>query len=161
MFHVKHFVKHRKGHIMHKLREMLMEELRNFETEAKKKGELPAGTLEVIHKLTDTIKNLDKIEMYEEFSGESYEGESYAQGGRGGNRGGGRGGNRGGYSRADDMEMESFARRRRGGRRSSNGYSYDDGREDMMEQLESLEQMAQSEEERKIIRRAMQQLEKA
>ena len=146
---------------MHKLREMLMEELRNFETEAKKKGELPAGTLEVIHKLTDTIKNLDKIEMYEEFSGESYEGDSYAQGGRGNNRGGNRGGNRG-YSRADDMDsMESFARRRRGGRRSSNGYSYDDGREDMMEQLESLEQMAQSEEERKIIRRAMQQLEKA
>ena len=146
---------------MHKLREMLMEELRNFETEAKKKGELPAGTLEVIHKLTDTIKNLDKIEMYEEFSGESYEGDSYAQGGRGNNRGGNRGGNRG-YSRADDMDsMESFARRRRGGRRNSNGYSYDDGREDMMEQLESLEQMAQSEEERKIIRRAMQQLENA
>ena len=146
---------------MHKLREMLMEELRNFETEAKKKGELPAGTLEVIHKLTDTIKNLDKIEMYEEFPGESYEGDSYAQGGRGNNRGGNRGGNRG-YSRADDMDsMESFARRRRGGRRSSNGYSYDDGREDMMEQLERLEQKAQSEEERKIIRRAMQQLEKA
>lgn len=142
---------------MHKLREMLMEELRNFETEAKKKGELPAGTLEVIHKLTDTIKNLDKIEMYEEFSGESYEGGSYAQGGnRGGNRGGGRG-----YSRADDMEMESFARRRRGGRRSSNNYSYNDGREDMMEHLEKLEEMAGSEEERKIIRRAMQQLEKA
>lgn len=140
---------------MHKLREMLMEELRNFETEAKKKGELPAGTLEVIHKLTDTIKNLDKIEMYEEFSGESYEGDSYAQGG---NRGGGRGG---GYSRAYDMETESFARRRRGGRRSSNGYSYDDGREEMMEHLEKLEEMAGSEEERKIIRRAMQQLEKA
>lgn len=132
---------------MHKLREMLMDELRNFETEAKKKGELPAGTLEVIHKLTETINSLYKIE----------ERDSYAHGGRGGNRGGGLG-----YSRADDMDsMESFARRRRGGRRSSNGYSYDDGREDMMEQLESLEEMAQSEEERKIIRRAMQQLEKA
>ena len=141
---------------MHNLREMLMDELRIFENEAKKKGELPAGMLEVIHKLTETINNLDNIE----------ERDSYAQGGRGGNRGGARGGNRGGnrgggYSRADDMETESFARRRRGGRRSSNNYSYADGKEDMMEQLEELEEMAGSEEERKIIRRAMQQLEKA
>lgn len=79
-----------------------------------------------------------------------------AIGGRGGNRGGNRG-----YSRDDDMEMESFARRRRGGRRSSNGYSYEGGRKEMMEHLEKLEEMAQSAEERKIIRRAMQQLENA
>lgn len=42
---------------MQKLREMLLRELDGYA----KKGELSAGSLEVIHKLTDTVKNIDKI----------------------------------------------------------------------------------------------------
>lgn len=47
---------------MDKLRDMLCAELE----EITRKGELGAGDLEIAHKLTDTIKNIDKIEMYDE-----------------------------------------------------------------------------------------------
>lgn len=47
---------------MDKLRDMLCEELE----EITRKGELGAGDLEIAHKLTDTIKNIDKIEMFDE-----------------------------------------------------------------------------------------------
>lgn len=44
---------------MDELREMLCKEL----DEISRKGELGAGDLDIVHKLTDTIKNIDKIEM--------------------------------------------------------------------------------------------------
>lgn len=50
---------------MHELKEKLCEELE----EIARKGELGAGDLEIVHKLTDTIKNIDKIEMHEEDDG--------------------------------------------------------------------------------------------
>ena len=109
---------------LHELKDMLCEELKEYG----KKGDLTAGSLEVVDKLTHTIKNLDKIiEKYEdeEYSGMywpyAYEGGqdggSYARGdqGRGGNRGGsyarrrdsmGRYSRESGYSRHGDMIME-------------------------------------------------------
>lgn len=52
--------------------------------EIAQKKELGAGDLDIIHKLTDTIKNIEKIKMYkraDEFSqrdgGNSYRGNSY------------------------------------------------------------------------------------
>ena len=47
---------------MHELKEKLCEEL----DEIARKPEMSAGDLEAAHKLTDTIKNIDKIEMLEE-----------------------------------------------------------------------------------------------
>ena len=47
---------------LHELREMLCRELDDIAG----KGELTAGSLETVHKLTDTIKNIDKIMMLEE-----------------------------------------------------------------------------------------------
>lgn len=47
---------------MDELREMLCKEL----DEISRKGELGAGDLDIVHKLTDTIKNIDKIEMLED-----------------------------------------------------------------------------------------------
>jgi len=58
------------------------------------KGELGAGDLEIVHKLTDTIKNIDKIKCYAEMDdtgysqrggnrsdrGNSYRGNSYDDG---------------------------------------------------------------------------------
>ena len=61
---------------LYELKEMLCYEL----DEIVKKGELSAGSLETVHKLTDTIKNIDKIEMLEEEGGYSEEG-SYEGGG--------------------------------------------------------------------------------
>lgn len=47
---------------MHQLKKMLCREL----DELAGKGELSMGDLEIANKLTDTIKNIDKIEMLEE-----------------------------------------------------------------------------------------------
>lgn len=47
---------------MYDLRNMLCDEL----DELARKGELGAGDLDIVHKLTDTIKNIDKIETLEE-----------------------------------------------------------------------------------------------
>ena len=46
---------------MYDLRNMLCDEL----DELARKGELGAGDLEIAHKLTATIKNIDKIDMME------------------------------------------------------------------------------------------------
>lgn len=46
---------------LHELKEKLCEELQ----EIAEKQDLSAGDLEAVHKLTDTIKNIDKIEMLE------------------------------------------------------------------------------------------------
>ena len=46
---------------MYELRDMLCKEL----DELARKGELGAGDLEIAHKLTATIKNIDKIDMME------------------------------------------------------------------------------------------------
>ena len=101
---------------MYDLRDMLCKEL----DEISRKGELGAGDLEIAHKLTDTIKNIDKIEMMED-DGYSRDGDylrdgDYSRGGdwRADMRGtSGRGSSyarrgthyvRGHYSRADSME---------------------------------------------------------
>ena len=47
---------------LYDLKDMLCAEL----DEIGKKGEMSAGDLETVHKLTDTIKNIDKITMLEE-----------------------------------------------------------------------------------------------
>ena len=106
-------------HKLYELKDMLCEELEQYG----KKGELTAGSLDVVDKLTHTIKNLDKIiEKYEEEDYSNAMGGSYARGGQGGNqsnasyaRGRGRNARRdsmgrysseGGYSRNDGMIME-------------------------------------------------------
>jgi len=68
---------------LYELKEMLMKELKEYGS----KGELSAGTLDIVDKLTHTVKNLCKIiEEYEdaEYSGNypymSYDGRSYNDG---------------------------------------------------------------------------------
>ena len=58
---------------MYELRDMLCKEL----DEIARKGELKTGDLEIVHKLTDTIKNIDKIEALED---DGYSGR-YSRGG--------------------------------------------------------------------------------
>ena len=132
---------------MHKLKEKLCDELE----EIARKGELGAGDLEIIHKLTDTIKNLDKIEMLEE--GEYSQARDWDMGNRtvydNGNSYANRGKHyvRGHYSRE---------------RRDSRGrYSREGAKDQMMEQMEEMMDSATTDREREIIRRAMDQLEKA
>ena len=107
-------------HELYELKETLCDELKEYS----RKGKMSAGDLEVVDKLTHTIKNLDKIiETYEEEGyseergsrGGSYRGGSYEDGGRTyrveGSYARGRGRNArrdsmGRYSSADNMVME-------------------------------------------------------
>lgn len=131
---------------MHELKEKLCDELE----EIAKKGELGAGDLEIVHKLTDTIKNIDKIEMLEDGGGYSQAGDWEIEG-RAYNRGNS-------YARRKRDSMGRYSREGRGGR---GGYSRHDAKEAMMEQMEMLMDQAGSEREREAIRRCMGQLENA
>lgn len=94
---------------MHELKEMLCEELEKIARE----GELTAGSLETIDKLTHSIKSIATI-MAMEDSGYSrdyvdkYRGASYAQRrdsmGRYSRRGGSYARGRGGYSRDEEID---------------------------------------------------------
>ena len=109
-----------------------------------------AGDLEIIHKLTDTIKNLDKIEMLED-GGYSQAGDWEMEG-------------RGSYNRGSSYrgrKRDSMGRYSREGRDGRGGYSRHDAKEAMMEQMEILMDQAGSEREREAIRRCMGQLENA
>ena len=131
---------------MDKLRDKLCDEL----DEIARKPEMGAGDLEIIHKLTDTIKNLDKIEMLED-GGYSQAGDWEMEG-------------RGSYNRGSSYrgrKRDSMGRYSREGRGGRGGYSRHDAKEAMMEQMEMLMDQAGSEREREAIRRCMGQLENA
>lgn len=137
---------------LHDLKEVLCQEL----DEIAQKPEMSAGDLEAIHKLTDTIKNIDKICMLEEEGGYSKDGgygggssyanrgQHYVRGHYSRDGGGSYNGGNGGYSS------------RRGGSRG--GYSRDDGRSEMLEHLEMALDSA-TEQDREAIRRFMRQIE--
>lgn len=131
---------------MYELKDKLCKEL----DEIARKPEMGAGDLEIIHKLTDTIKNLDKIEMLED-GGYSQAGDWEAD-------------MRGTYGRGSSYrgrKRDSMGRYSREGRGGRGGYSRHDAKEDMMEQMEMLMDQAGSEREREAIRRCMGQLENA
>ena len=127
---------------MYELKDKLCKEL----DEIARKGELGAGDLEIVHKLTDTIKNLDKIEMLEGNDGYSRDGDWVAD-------------MRGTYGRGSS----SRGRKRDSmGRHSRDGHMYSraDAKEHMMDQIEDMMDGA-NEREKEILHRAMEQLEKA
>ena len=131
--------------------------------EISRKPELGAGDLEIIHKLTETIKNIDKICMLEEDDGYSQEssydgGGSYNRGSSYANRG--QHYVRSHYSRDGGNSQGGYSFRRSGGRGSRGGYSREDGRSEMMEHLEMAMDSA-TEQDRENIKRFMRQLENA
>ena len=136
---------------MHKLKDTLCRELDEFA----RRDSIESYDLDTIHKLTDTIKNLDKIEMLED--------GGYSQARGGGNRGGMRnyardGEDGGGYSYEDsfgDNDGYSMARRRRDER---GRYSRDDGRDDMVNRLEEMMSRAGSDRDREEIRRMIERV---
>ena len=133
---------------MHDLKEKLCDELE----EIAHKPEMGAGDLEIVHKLTDTIKNICKIDMLEKDGGYSRDGDWEA---------------RGSYNRGSSYrgrKRDSMGRYSRDGRRDMREdrmYSRDGSRDRMMDHLEDMMQEAGSEKEREAIRRCMSQLENA
>lgn len=117
--------------------------------EIAEKPEMSAGDLEMAHKLTDTIKNIHKIEMYE--------GEGYAS------DGGWRA--EGNYSRrydqrAYDERGNSYAGRN-GMHYVRGHYSRAEGRDMMMDRMrEIMNDPEMNAEDKKIIRDAMNKLQR-
>ena len=122
---------------MHELLEMrdrYKKELKHYKPTGER---ISMGDLEIANKLSDTIKNIDKIMMLEDEEG------GYSQAGemRGGmNRGGNRGMN---YSQNDGGYSYRRQRRDSRGRYSrEGGYSYDDGMEELHELLDEMMETA-------------------
>ena len=133
---------------MYELKDKLCKEL----DEIARKPEMGAGDLEIIHKLTDTIKNLDKIEMLEDGG---YSQAGYRDGGSSYNRGSSYA-NRGKHYVRGHYSRDGYSNEGRG---SKGGYSRHDAKEAMMEQMEMLMEQAGSEREREAIRRCISQLD--
>lgn len=158
---------------MHKLKEKLMDALYEYEDRAARnaEGKISDSEIQKIHVITDTVKNIDKIEMLESDGGVSgasewegdFIGRSYARGGRG----------RGSNARRDSMGRYAYGdgSYRDGGNRggSSNrsynypyyndGYSREDGKNEMTRKLREMISDAQSEEERNAIRHCIHAIE--
>ena len=149
-----------------KIKKMLCKELDEYAMKPK----LSMADIDVIHKLTDTVKNLDKIEMLEDDGG-------YSEA---------RGGMRGrsymhGSSYDDDMMYSERRGRGRNAKRDSMGryssdmgssyddyseermdrrYSRDDAKDHMMNKLGEMMTSA-DEEQREILKDAMRKIERA
>lgn len=138
-------------HELYKLKDMLMKELEDYGS----KGELSAGSLDVIDKLAHTTKNVCKIlEEYDEGGSQ----RSYMDGGsqRGyANEGGSY--NRGGSYRRSNMGG-SYRRDSRGRYANEGGYSRDG---DMIAELRELMQDAPDERTRQEFQRFISRLEVA
>lgn len=159
-------------HYMHDLKDLLCAELEDYAEKGKNSGKMSMGDLDSIHKLTDTVKNILKIDMLEDESGYSedgaYMGEgriygtSYDDGMR---RDGGysyaRG--RGRYAKRDSMGRYSRddGSMRRYGRGMRDGYSREDGKAYMMDQLEDMMEDAEKPAEKEALRRCMDALKRA
>lgn len=129
---------------MYDLRNMLCDEL----DELARKGELGAGDLEIAHKLTDTIKNIDKIEMLED-DGYSRD-EDYSL--RYSRDGDWQPGMRGAYDR-------NMSNARRGTHYVRGHYSRDGGMDSMKRQLQEMLDNADDESIRRAIQRCMDTIE--
>lgn len=140
-----------------KIKEMLNSELEVFA----KKNNLSPTDLERIHKLSDTIKNLDKITILEEESGYSEDadfmgdgriyGTSYARG-------------RGRYAKRDRMgryssDYETSYDDDYSERRMGRGYSRGDATDHMMKQLGEMMEDADPK-EREALKECMRALER-
>ena len=144
---------------MEELREMLCEELEKIT----KKGELSAGSLDVVDKLTHSIKSIDTIMAMEDSGYSNESGYSYARG-RGRNtrrdsmgRYSSRGGSyEGGSYEGGSYEDGSYARGGRGGNR---GYSRHDAKEELAMDLKELKREAKDQETERMIDRWIKQLE--
>ena len=154
-------------HYMHDLKDLLCAELEDYADQGKKSGKMSMGDLDSIHKLTDTVKNILKIDLLESEEGYSEDGHymgegriygtSYDDGMR---RGVGysyaRG--RGRYAKRDSMGRYS---RDDGYMRRDGGYSREDGKAYMMEQLEDMMEDAEKPAEKEALRRCMEALKRA
>ena len=126
-------------HLYEEIKELLCKELEQIA----KKGGLSSGSLETVDKLLNSIKNVHKILMYEEYEDGDYSRE-------------------GDYSTRRRDAMGRYTRKGdyvdRGGR-AYKGYSYDAGKEEKIEALREVMNEANSEEEKRVIHKIIRRME--
>ena len=135
---------------LEKLKETLCEELDKFG----KSGDVTVSSLEKIHKLTDTIKNIDKIIMLEEDGGYSEDwvgegrlyGNSYERGRR--------------YAKRDSMGRYSSESDDYSERRAGRGYSRDEAADWMMTRLGEMMSETDDPKQREALKKCMRELER-
>lgn len=164
---------------INKIKKMLCKELEEYST----KHKLNVADLEMVHKLTDTVKNLDKITMLEEEGGYSearhpmgiYRDEYSRDGGEwramgsyddgvSYRRGRGRNAKRdsmGRYSSDGGYSEEGYSEEHRGGTPYHGGYSRNDVKDYMVEQIEEMMENTDSPKEKEALRRCMMSLKNA
>jgi hypothetical protein len=139
-----------------KIKKMLCKELDEYAM----KGKISGADLDMIWKLTDTVKNLDKIEMLED--GDSYNGysemrESPYMGGSSYARGRGRYAKRdsmGRYSSEGGSSYDDYSER------MDRRYSRDDAKDHLLDKMGEMMSSA-DEEQREILKDAMRKIERA
>ena len=140
---------------MHKIKKMLCKELEEYG----EKKSLSSADVEMIHKLTDTVKNLDKISLLEQGDDGYSETYPYYMGGSSyAGRGRGRIARRdrmGRYSSDDGMSYDDYSEER-----MDRGYSRDDANDHLMRGLGSMMEDADPN-EREILKDAMRKIERA
>lgn len=138
-----------------------------------KKSDLAMSDIEKLYKMTDIIKNLEKIKMYDEY-GDSEEDQYSERRGRGRNakrdsmgryardggsyRSGGSYADGGSYDSGGSYAEEGGSSRR-GGESYRRGYSRAEGKEAMMEKLESMMENAENVREREALQKCLRTLE--
>lgn len=127
-----------------KIKDMLCEELE----EITRKGELTAGTLDAVDKLTHAIKSVETIMAMNE-----YDDRSYADGVSTRRRG-----------RSYDDGMSTARGRGRNARRDSMGryssdYSYDNAKNDMIKKLHELAEEAPDETTKRKLKKFMEEMQ--
>ena len=177
-------------HYMHDLKDLLCAELKDYAEKGKRSGKMSSGDTQLIDTLLNSVKNIYKIDKYKEemegysedghymgegrIYGTSYESGYSERGGSSYARGRGRYAKRdsmGRYSRDGGMPYDddmSYARGGRGGNRGGSrgysregGYSRDDGKHYMMDQLEEMMEVAEKPAEKEALRRCMDALKRA
>ena len=158
---------------MHDLKDLLCAELKDYAEKGKRSGELSKADVEVIDTVLNSVKNIYKIDKYkEEMEGYSEDGHYMGEGriygtsyDDGMHREGGYSYARGRrYARRDSMGRYSrdygmsYARDGRGMR---GGYSRDEGKHYMMEQLEEMMEEAEKPAEKEALRRCMDALKRS
>ena len=151
-------------HYMHDLKDLLCAELEDYAEKGKKSGKMSMGDLDSIHKLTDTVKNILKIDLMESDDGYSEDGAYMGEGriyGTSYDDGMRRGV---GYSYARGRryaKRDSMGRYSRDGRGMRDGYSRDDGKAYMLEQLDDMMADAENPSDKEALRRCMEALKRA
>ena len=169
---------------MHDLKDLLCAELEDYAEKGKKSGKMSTADIQLIDTVLNSVKNIHKINKYEEEAGYSEDGHYMGEGRiygtsyesgyseRGGSsyaRGRGRYAKRdsiGRYSRDGGMSYDddvSYARGGRGGNRGGmrGGYSRDDAKSYMIEQIEEMMETAEKPTEKEALRRCMDALKRA